>query len=105
MGTLNYTVSKYGRQGRHEGGASVISTEVITSDAYTTSTSASYVEDGSGDITLAQGQIFRCVIDEPAWIRFGGDVATVGDGFYMRADTEYEFDCATAGKVSVIDAA
>lgn len=103
MGTLNFTVSKYGRQGRHSGGASVISTEVITSDAYTTSTSASFVEDGSGDIVLAPGQIFQCTPSEPMWIRFGGEVAAVGDGFYLTADTAHEFDCSFGGKVSVID--
>lgn len=105
MGTLNFTVGKYGRQGRHSGGASVIATEVITSDAYTTSTSASNVEDGSGDITLALGQIFQCTADEPMWIRFGGDTATVGDGFYLLADQVYEFECTEPGTVSVIDVA
>lgn len=99
MGTLNFTVGRYAK----ERNSNLISTDIRTSDAYTTSTSATFVEDGSGDITLAAGEIFRCSASEPAWIRFGGDTATVGDGFYMLSSTTYEWEVDTAGKVSVID--
>lgn len=105
MGTLNFTVTKYGRQGRHSGGASIAATEVITSDAHTTSTAASNVADGSGAITLALGQVFRCHADEPMWVNFGGAAATVGDGFFIPADQTSEFECTEAGTVSAIDVA
>lgn len=99
MGTVNFTVGKYGT------GNTIFSTAIKTSDAYTSSTTASNVEDGSGDISLVQGDVMRATIDEAAWIAFGGTTATVGTGFYMRADTEYEWECKTPGTVSIIDVA
>lgn len=103
MGTLNYTLGRYSRSNAR----SVMGTTIETSDAFTTSTTAGFVEDGSGDITAGAGAIFRCTIDEPAWIAFGGRTATVGNDFYMRADVEYEWEISPGdeGKISVIDVA
>lgn len=103
MGTLNYTLGYYCR----DNARTLISTAISTSDAFSTTTSAAFVEDGSGDIEADTGQVFRGVIDEPAWIAFGGRTATVGNDFYMRADIEYEFEIAAgdAGKISIIDVA
>ena len=105
MGTVNFTVAAYGRNAKHSGMGGVISTSERTSDAYTSSTSASFVEDGSGDITLYVGEVIRLQVDEAAWVRFGDNVATVGDGFYVPPDIIMEFECAAAGKVSIIDVA
>lgn len=104
MGTLNFTVTEYGR-GRGAGSSTLSSTEVETSDAFTTSTSAAYVEDGSGDIVLSVGRVFEVFPDEAMWIRFGGDVATVGDGFYLQANVKRQWEVTNPGKVSVIDVA
>jgi len=108
MGTLNYTVGAYART-KGSGAASTLSSHIRTSDAYTTSTTAGYVEDGSGDITVSAGEIFIATIDEAAWIRFpdadGDTVATVGDGHYMPADTERAWEIEFPGKVSIIDVA
>jgi hypothetical protein len=101
MGTLNFTVGRYApSRGQSPG---IPASTVVTSDSYTTSTSASFVEDGSGDITVSPGVIFMCTADEPMWIRFGGDAATVGDGHYILAGARYEFEVVDGGKVSAID--
>jgi len=100
MGTLNFTVTRFGRQS-----GDVLSTEVVTSDAFTTTTAAAFVEDGTGDIEVAPGAIFRCNASEPMWVNFGGAAATVGDGFYLHTNVDYVFECESAGKVSVIDVA
>lgn len=102
MGTLNFTVGDYGTN-KGRGAATVRSTAVKASDAFTTSTSAANVQDGAGAITLAVGQVFMCVASEPMWIAFGGTTATVGNDHYLLADIPYEFECNTAGAVSVID--
>lgn len=101
MGTLNFTLGHYGR----DNARTIMGSNIVTSDAYTTSTSATFVEDGVGDITAARGQVFRCTIDEAAWVAFGGRTATVGNDFYMAANTTYEWEIATDGKISVIDVA
>lgn len=103
MGTLNFTLGTYGR----DEARTLISSRPLTSDSYTTSTSASNVEDGSGDITAGERQVFRATINEAAWIAFGGRTATVGGDFYMRPDVEYEWEIAAgdAGTISVIDVA
>lgn len=101
MGTLRFTVCGFGRTS----GKTVTGTTVKTSDAYTSSTAASYVEDGSGDITLQFGDVLQVFHDEAAWIRFGDDVATVGDGFFLPASTFREYECDNPGKVSIIDEA
>jgi hypothetical protein len=101
MGVLNFTVGAYGRNG----GKAVLDAGFSTSDAFGTSTSADFVEDGSGDITLTPGSIFVATASEPMWIRFGGSAATVGDGHYLAADVKefFEIGPETAGKVSAID--
>lgn len=104
MGTLNFTVGKYAKQ-RGSGASTLASTDIRTSDAFTTSASATNVEDGSGDITLRAGEVFRCNPTENMWIRFGGNAAAVGSGWLIEANKEYEWECGTPGTVSVIDVA
>ena len=104
MGTLNYTVGRYARS-RGGGAASIMSTTLRTSDSFTTSAAASYVEDGAGDITVGVGEVIRLYASEDAWVAFGGTVATVGGGHFLPSLTNMEFEVEDAGKVSVIDAA
>ena len=101
MGTLNYTVGVYAR----DRNKNIMATDYRTSDAFTSSTAAANVTDGSGAITLSAGEVFRAHMDEAAWIRFGGVTATVGDGFYIPPDQSFEWECDTPGTVSIIDVA
>lgn len=101
MGNLNYTVGKYAPT-RGQAPA-LMSSYVKTSDSYGTTTSASFVEDGSGDIELAVGDIFSGTADEAMWVRFGGAAATVGDGHYFPANVPVFLEVHEAGKVSAID--
>lgn len=100
MGTLSFSVSDYGRRG-----VTVQSSKYVTGGAYTTSTSASNLEDAGGDITLAKGQVLICFADEAMRIRFGGVAATASTGHYIPATTPMQFEIADAGLVSVIDVA
>lgn len=103
MGTLRFTLGDYSR----DNARTVISSRIATSDAYTTSTSGTYVEDGAGDITAKAGQVFRASASEAMWLAFGDRVATVGNDFYLSPDREYEWEIhpADAGKISAIDEA
>lgn len=100
MGTLSFSVSDYGRRG-----TTVQSSKHVTSGAYTTSTSASNVEDAGGDITLAKGQVMICHADEAMRIRFGSVAATASTGHYIPAGAQREFEVTDAGFASVIDVA
>lgn len=105
MGTVNFTVTKPGYTGLKSRSGVTYSSYIRTSDSYASSTSASFVEDGSGDILLIAGDIIRITASEPMWIRFGGQAATIGDGYYLAADGVIDVECGReeAGKVSVID--
>ena len=103
MGTLNYTLGYYAG----DNNKNLIGTALSTSDAFTSSTTAANVTDGSGAIAASVGQVFRAVIDEDAWIAFGGRTATVGNDFFMRANVEYDWEISVgdSGAVSIIDVA
>jgi len=104
MGTLNFTVGSYAKT-KGSGAATIMSSNIRASDAFTTSTSAANVEADATDITLSVGEVLRVHADEAMWISFGSVAATVGTGFYVPADVSLEWECATAGTVSVIDVA
>lgn len=104
MGTASFSVGKYGRN-RGAGAGTVISSEVTTSGAYTTSTSASNLEDGSGDITMSVGQVLQVHADEAMRIRFGGTAATASTGHYIPASAQVEIECNEGGTVSIVDVA
>ena len=104
MGTLNFTVGSYAKS-KGSGAATIMSSNIRASDAFTTSTSAANVEDGSGDIIMALGEVLRVYADEAMWLSFGGVAATVGTGFYVPAETTLEWEGATVGNVSAIDVA
>lgn len=104
MGIASFSVGTYGRV-RGAGPASIYSSRVRTSGAYTTSTSASNLEDAGGDITLASGEVLQVYADEAMRIRFGGTAATSTTGHYIPAGVQAEFECNDPGLVSIIDVA
>jgi hypothetical protein len=99
MGTLSFSVSEYGQRAN-----TLQSTLLATSGAHTTSTTASYVEDADGDITLQPGQVIVAFADEAMRIRIGA-VATATVGHYIPANIPMWFECREAGLVSAIDVA
>jgi hypothetical protein len=104
MGTASFSVAKYGHN-RGAGAGTVISSTIRTSGAYTTSTSASNLEDAGGDITLGSGEVLQIYADEAMRIRFGGTAATASTGHYIPAAAQVEIECNDPGLVSVIDVA
>lgn len=104
MGTLSYSVGRYGAT-RGSGAATVMGSEALYSDDHTTTTSASFVEDDGTDITLPAGVIFRGYASEAMRIRFGGTAATTDTGHYIAATTTFECEVTEPGKVSIIDVA
>ena len=104
MGTASFTVGR-GNKSRRDGSYTILSTTKRTSGSYTTSTSASNVEDGSGDITIAAGDVLQIHASEAMWINFGGVAAAVGTGFYIPAGETRQYECEDAGTVSAIDVA
>lgn len=103
MGTASFSVGSYG-QSRGQSPA-VMSSYVRTSGAHTTSTTASFAEDGSGDIELAVGEIISIHASEAMRVRFGGTAATASTGHYIPANETRKFEAADSGKVSIIDVA
>lgn len=103
MGTFSFSVS---RGMRHNGGPqTALSSSVRTSGAHTTSTTASNVEDASGDIALAVGEILTGHADEAMRVNFGGTAATATTGHYVAAGSTIDVECTDAGFVSVRDVA
>lgn len=99
MGTASFSVGGYGARG------TVMSSKLVTSGAHTTSTTASFAEDASGDIILSAGQVIQIHADEAMRVRFGGDAATASVGHYIPAASQVEMECVEPGKVSIIDVA
>ncbi len=105
MGTASFHVGKYARN-RGAGAATVISSNVRVSGAFTTSTSAANLEDSTNtDITMGVGEVLQVYADEAMRIRFGGTAATASTGLYIPAGVQREFECNDAGTVSIIDVA
>ncbi|MDC0657060.1 hypothetical protein N6L27_03520 [Leisingera sp. SS27] len=102
MGTASFSVGKYGRR-INSGG--LFATEVKTSGAFATSTTAANLEDGIGDITLAAGDVLQIHASEAMRIAFGGTAATASTGHYIPEGAQREFECTDAGFVSIIDVA
>lgn len=103
MGTLNFTVGKYARS-RGSGAASTLSTEVRTSGAFSTSGTADNVEDSTGEITMAVGEVFQAHSTAAHWLAFGGGTAAAGSDIYLPAGAQREYEVAVAGTVSAIEA-
>lgn len=106
MGTAPFSVGTYAKSGSRV----IMASTLITSGAYTTSTSASNLEDAGGDITVGIGQVIQIYADEAMRIRFGGTAtvaaaATATVGHYIPAGEQREFEVAESGFVSIIDVA
>lgn len=103
MGTLRYAVVKYGKV-KGNGQAQVMGSDYSQAASYTTSTTASFVENASTtDITVYPDDIFYCIPDEDMTIRFGGAVATANLGIPLAAGVPAWIEVRSSGKVSVID--
>ena len=103
MGTLDFVVTKYGRN-RGKGAATVRSSNVRTSGQYTTSGTASNVEDAGGDISMGSGELIIAHASVAMRMAFGGTVATTTTGHYLPAGVMVDIECNDPGVVSVIDA-
>jgi hypothetical protein len=103
MGLASFTVIQYART-RGTGAASIASSKVRTSGAYTTSGAATNIEDAGGDITLAVGDVFQCHADVAMRLSFGGVAATATTGHFIPAGAQVEIEVADAGFVSSFDA-
>lgn len=101
MGTASFSVGAYARGPK----SSLMQSKVETSGAYSTSTTASALEDASGDITLSAGQVIQIHADEDMRVRFGGVAATASTGHFIPAGQQREFECQEPGTVSIIDVA
>jgi hypothetical protein len=103
MGVLHFSAGKYARS-RGAGSATTLSTKVRTSGAFTTSSAADNVEDGSGEITMAVGEVFQGHSATAHWLTFGGGTATAGSDIYLPAGAQREYEVEVAGTVSAIEA-
>ena len=104
MGTASFTVAAYAKT-RGAGAATILSSNLRTSGAHTTSTTASNIEDATADIIMASGVVMEIHADEAMRIRFGGVAATASTGFYIPANETRRIECNNPGTVSAIDVA
>lgn len=98
MGTLSWSITESGRYNKN-----VQSSRLVSSNAFTTSTSAANVT----GLTTVLGDIMICHADEAMRIRFGGTAATAATGHYLPAGLPIQFEITQGdtGTVSVIDVA
>lgn len=103
MATVDFTVTEYGKA-RGSGPATARSSRVRTSgqDAITT---VENIEDASGDIILALGEVFTVHADEAIRVSFGGVAATGTTGHYIPAGVQVDIEVNDSGTVSAIAAA
>lgn len=101
MATVDFTVTEYGRN-RGSGAGTVRSSRVRLS-GQDTITTVENLEDASGDITLAVGEVLAIHSSAALRISFGGVAATETTGHYIPATTLVEIEVADAGTVSVIE--
>ena len=104
MGTVSGHLGKYATT-RGSGAATIGSSEVISSFAFTTSTTEAKLEDsGATDITVSPGQVLYMHADEAMRVLVNG-TATASVGVYIPAGQSREIECHEGGLVSVIDVA
>lgn len=104
MGTASFSVGNIdGAVGTTNG--EILTAVVKTSGAHTTTTTASNIEDASGDISLVTGDVIQIHADEAMRVRFGGIAATASTGHYIPAGAQREYLCTQPGVVSIIDVA
>lgn len=104
MGTLRYAVVPYAKM-KGNGNAVIMGSKYRIAASYTTSTSASFVEASSVDITCYPDEVFYGIASEDMVIRFGGSAATANLGIPVAAGTPFWVEVQEAGKVSAIDIA
>jgi hypothetical protein len=102
MAKVDFTVTEYGRN-RGSGAGTVRSSRVRLS-GQDTITTVENIENASGDITLAVGDVFVILSDANLRIRFGGIAATATTGHIIPANQMVEIEVADAGTVSAIEA-
>lgn len=97
MGTVNWTLGTYGR----DKARSIMGSRPISSDAFTSSTSAANITGLSPRV----GDVLRVHASTAGWMDFGGRTAAAGSGHYIPADATVEFEIAPGddGNVSFID--
>jgi hypothetical protein len=99
MGTASFSVGSSGIN------KNVLASNVTTSGAFTTLTTATNLEDASGDISLSARDIIMIHADEAMRVRFGGVAATASTGHYIPAGEQVAFDVMEPRFVSIIDVA
>lgn len=104
MGTARFDVSKYGKS-RGTGAGSAASSDFRLSGNFTTSTSAANLEDASGDVTLAIGEVLHIEVDEAARVVFGSGTASETNGLLLSAGVARDIEVHAAGTVSIVDIA
>jgi hypothetical protein len=105
MGTASFHIGKYARN-RGAGSATVISSNVRVSGAFTTSTAAANLQDSTAtNVTLGSGEVLQIHADEAMRVRLGGTAATASTGLYIPAGAQVEIECNHPGTVSIIDVA
>lgn len=97
MGTLSYSVGKYGTN-RGQGAGSLLASKVIAAGTHTTSGTASDIT----SLTVGAGHILRGYCDAALRITFDG-TASASTGHYCPASQLFEFECTEPGAVSVIE--
>lgn len=102
MATVDFTVTRYAK-GRGSGAASIRSSSVRLS-GQDTITTVENLEDASGDISIAAGEVLAIHSSAALRIAFGGTAATGTTGHYIPASTLVEIEVEDAGTVSVIEA-
>lgn len=85
MATTSFTIGTYSRFGGYGGSGPIMSSKIRTSGAYSTSTSASNLEDGSGDVTVNAGEVLAINPAAAGWVSIAG-TAAVGTGIQCPAD-------------------
>lgn len=86
--------------------APIRQTTTKSCDAFTSSTSAAYVQSGSADVTLSVGDLIEVSTDGNVVVRFDG-VATTTNGHRVATNNTTRpepFQCSRDGqKISIID--
>lgn len=103
MGTASFSVGRYARN-KGSGPATVLSSNIRTSGAFTTSTTAASLADAGGAVTMSSGEVLQVHADVAMRVWFNG-TATASTGHYIPAGAQVEFECNDPGAVSIRDVA
>lgn len=103
MAIVDFTVTKYGKS--RGSGAGTIASSIVRLSGQDTITTEENLEDASGDVTLAVGDVLRVLSDGKMRLAFNG-TATATTGHLIPADLLMEFEVERGGEgtVSLIEA-